>query len=59
MILAAVWCGRDKPVFDIFLREFVSEMQDLKDNGETSRASYSLDGTKIIVCLEFRDDIHR
>ena len=35
MILAAVWCGRDKPVFDIFLREFVSEMLDLKDNGET------------------------
>ena len=35
MILAALWCGRDKPVFDVFLRDFVFEVQEQKENGES------------------------
>ena len=38
MVIAALWCGRDKPSFRLFLKAFVDEIQELSEEGMDSKA---------------------
>lgn len=44
MILAGLWCGRDKPAMDLFLKDFVDELQQLSIEGDYSSQMYFLSG---------------
>ena len=33
MILAGIWCGRSKPLMNLFLKDFVEEVQQLSVEG--------------------------
>lgn len=33
IILTGLWCGKEKPVMDIYLRPFIDELKDLHENG--------------------------
>jgi hypothetical protein len=35
MILAGIWCGRSKPIIDVFVKQFVDEIQKLSSEGIT------------------------
>ena len=46
MIIAALWCGRDKPSFKIFLKAFTDEISHLQEEGNNSKLSMYRNGFK-------------
>jgi len=40
IILTSLWCGKEKPVMDIYLRSLVDELKDLHENRSNCLSPY-------------------